>query len=80
MKIVLGTLVFLLSCGSPPGLSGQVVDIWGNPISGATVMIEGHAERPETDSFGQYTFGLLSGALHIKRAVQATSRSTPISR
>ena len=29
-------------------------------------MVEGHAERPETDSFGQYSFGLLSGTLHIK--------------
>ena len=56
----------LIACGTPPTLDGKVVDIWGTPIEGATVMMVGQAERPLTDAEGNYHLSLLEGRHQIK--------------
>jgi len=61
-------LALLAACSTPPATySGTVVDHWGNPIEGATVIMEGQPERPLTDADGRYAFNLVSGK-HKMRA------------
>jgi hypothetical protein len=58
----------LAACSNPPAtLNGTVVDHWGNPIEGATVIMEGQSERPLTDADGRYSFNLVPGK-HTMRA------------
>ena len=47
-------LSLVLACGEPPQLSGQVLDIWGKPIEGATVAVEGIFEQAHTDVGGAF--------------------------
>ncbi len=49
------SLLMLFACDQSPVLKGRVVDIWNNPIEGATVLAAG--ERPLTDEHGVYTVG-----------------------
>ena len=50
---LLPILFLLVGCGEDPVLKGQVVDIWGQPVQGATVMIVGQANaRIQTDNGG----------------------------
>jgi len=61
-------LTLLAACSNPPATyGGTVVDHWGNPIEGATVIMEGQAERPLTDADGRYAFNLVAGK-HKMRA------------
>lgn len=60
-------LLLLLACTDAPTLRGRVVDIWGNPIEGATVMLPGAGERPLTDVNGVYTMKPVVGS-HEMRA------------
>jgi hypothetical protein len=67
MSTSLPTLLALLSaCGTTPAIEGKVVDIWGNPIEGATVMVVGGSERPLTDADGRYRLARTEGAIQIK--------------
>lgn len=62
-------VVLLLSvagCSTEPRIDGQVVDVWGNPIGGATVVLEGQAERPLTDANGRFVLPLQFGTLKLK--------------
>ena len=47
-------------------IEGKVVDIWGNPIEGATVMVVGGTERPLTDADGRYHIAKTTGPLQVK--------------
>lgn len=60
-------LLSLLACSDPPELRGRVVDIWGNPVEGATVMLPGAGERPLTDANGVYAMQHIPGE-HEMRA------------
>jgi len=57
----LPVLFLLAACGGPPILQGQVVDIWGTPIEGAVVIVQGQAGRPETDAQGRFTLPVIEG-------------------
>lgn len=46
--------IFLVACGGAPEVSGTVKDIWGKPIEGASVQIEGLQEQPHTDGQGAF--------------------------
>lgn len=50
----------------PDTIEGKVVDVWGNPIEGATVMVVGGEERPLTDADGRYTLPRVDGTMQIK--------------
>lgn len=50
-----------------PKVKGQVIDVWENPIEGATVMIEGGSERPLTDAGGHYALQRVPGT-HTAKA------------
>lgn len=56
----------LLACGPGPAIEGKVVDIWGEPIEGATVRLAGHHEQPLTDREGRYRLPLFTGTREIK--------------
>ncbi len=60
-------LLVLAGCSEPPTIDGKVVDIWGEPIEGATVLMEGVAERPLTDAEGRYSFPYTPGK-HLMKA------------
>lgn len=59
-------LLSLAACESTSMIEGKVVDIWGNPIEGATVMVVGGTERPLTDADGRYRIARTEGELQIK--------------
>jgi hypothetical protein len=61
-------LMLLAACGSAPDMvEGKIVDIWGQPIEGATVMVVGLDERPLTDREGKYTLRRRDGK-HLLKA------------
>ena len=59
-------LLILAACESTSMIEGKVVDIWGNPIEGATVMVVGGTERPLSDRDGRYRIARTEGKLQIK--------------
>jgi hypothetical protein len=59
-------LLLLLGCPESPAIEGQVVDIWGAPVEGATVMVVGGTERPLTDADGRYRLARADGTFTIK--------------
>jgi len=64
---LLPILFLLAGCGEDPILKGQVVDIWGQPVEGATVMIVGQANaRILTDNSGLYSMSRLAGSHEFK--------------
>ncbi len=63
---MLPAALWILACGTPPMLDGKVVDIWGNPVEGATVMMVGQTERPLTDAEGHYHLTPVDGRQQIK--------------
>jgi hypothetical protein len=62
-------IVLLLAACQPKAeqIEGKVVDIWGGPIPGATVMMVGGTERPLTDDQGHYAMPRVEGA-HLMKA------------
>lgn len=56
--VALGTLltglVLSSACGQPAQVTGKVVDIWGKPIAGATIAVEGVKEQQVTDARGAF--------------------------
>jgi hypothetical protein len=65
-----GSLVSLLlsvvGCSTEPRIEGQVVDVWGNPIAGATIVLEGQSERPLSDDNGRFSLPMQFGTLRMK--------------
>lgn len=59
-------LLLATGCDSQNVIDGQVVDPWGNPLAGATVMIVGGQERPLTDDNGAYRLAAVPGELKLK--------------
>lgn len=60
------TLILLAACGHDRTLQGQVVDIWGNPIDGATIVIEGQTGVPASDPYGNFNVPATPGTWKIK--------------
>jgi hypothetical protein len=52
---MLASLLLLSACSDTRSLAGDVKDIWGNPVSDATVVIEGVVERYRADSAGKFS-------------------------
>lgn len=59
-------LYLLVACNTPPTVDGKVVDIWGEPLEGATVLMVGTAEKPLTDHEGRYSFTFAPGTHSLK--------------
>ena len=68
-RLLLLSSVLLVACKTD-ALRGQVVDIWGNPIEGATVKMEGQTERPMTDSNGWFPLPKVTGTHTVKAGRQ----------
>lgn len=47
--------LLLVACTDTRVLAGEVKDIWGKPVSDATIVIEGVIERHHSDSAGRFT-------------------------
>lgn len=60
-------LLLLGGCTEAPTIDGKVIDIWGEPVEGATVLMEGVGERPLTDNEGRYSFPYTPGK-HVMKA------------
>lgn len=52
---MLASLLLLGACTDNPVLAGNVKDVWGNPVSDATIVIEGVLERYHSDSAGKFS-------------------------
>jgi hypothetical protein len=63
--LLASTLLGAVGCGSPPELSGTVKDIWGKPIEGATVQIEGVTQQQKSDKSGRFTVEVTPGAHRV---------------
>ncbi|MBM73894.1 MAG: hypothetical protein CMK59_00730 [Proteobacteria bacterium] len=50
--------ILLFACSNPVTLSGEIQDIWGNAISGATVKMKGSDTEQISNSEGQFSFSL----------------------
>lgn len=65
-RLILAGSLLLGACTTERRLEGQVVDVWGNPIEGATVVMEGQSERPLTDRYGRFSLPLAAGDHKMK--------------
>lgn len=63
-------IVGLTSCTSPPRLQGTVVDIWGDPVAGAMVKMDGTNARPMTDTNGRFALPLIPGEHTLKAGME----------
>lgn len=59
-------LALLTACTTAPQLHGTVVDIWGDPVEGAVVKMEGTSARPVTDANGTFNLPFLPGTHTLK--------------
>ncbi|MFK7928137.1 MAG: carboxypeptidase regulatory-like domain-containing protein [Myxococcota bacterium] len=59
-------LLLLPACTTAPQIRGTVVDIWGDPVEGAMVKLEGLPDRPVTDSNGRFFLPYTVGTHTIK--------------
>lgn len=50
--------LLLAACAEPPTISGTVTDIYGTPVEGAQVMMQGVTEHEMTDAAGQFTMAM----------------------
>lgn len=70
--------LFLMACTQPQPLKGRVVDIWNNPIEGATVLVNGG--RPQTDMHGVYEISRAPGTFEFRAGkegyIQDSSEAT----
>lgn len=62
----LPALLLFLACAETPVLQGRVIDIWGDPIEGAQVMMVGQGERPMTNVDGRYQMAIIPGTHQFK--------------
>ena len=62
---MLTLFTLILACGGTTALEGEVTDLWGQPIEGATVMMVGH-EQVKTDEHGRYRLARTVGEQEIK--------------
>ncbi|MCA9568857.1 MAG: carboxypeptidase regulatory-like domain-containing protein [Myxococcales bacterium] len=60
------SLLMLFACNETPELKGRVVDIWNNPVEGATVV--GAGEKPLTDEYGVYSLGTIAAGSYEMKA------------
>lgn len=59
-------LMSLAACSDPPQVTGTVTDIWGRPVDGATVRLEGVSEHATTDGAGAFVFDARVGELRVE--------------
>ncbi|MBN2799898.1 MAG: hypothetical protein JXX28_12200 [Deltaproteobacteria bacterium] len=59
-------LVLLAACGQPKGVPGQVMDVWGNPVPDAMIVIEGQSDRYTADMSGRFELPPMSGPQTLK--------------
>jgi hypothetical protein len=64
--MIASLVLVLVACTAEPRIEGRVLDIWDNPVEGATVVMEGVPERPLTDSSGRFSLPAVTGPHKIK--------------
>jgi hypothetical protein len=83
MRNALGLLVVILAsgCRKPPVVNGVVKDVFGEPLEGATVIMEGILEQRSTDAEGSFTFPRQKTVMKItagkKGYIKETASATP---
>lgn len=60
--------ILLLACATPeaPRFEGRVVDLWGHPIGGATVLLVGASARATSDGEGRFQLPREPGTWELK--------------
>lgn len=59
-------LLSLTACSDPPTVNGTVTDLWGRPIDGATVRLEGVTDLATTDGGGAFRFESTAGQHRVE--------------
>lgn len=69
-------VIALLACSTPAvSLHGNVVDLWGRPLAGATVVVEGVVERWQTDPAGAFSLSVDEAPLRVLGAAPGHMRA-----
>jgi hypothetical protein len=55
---ILVAIFGLFGCSSNPVINGMVLDIWNNPINGASIKVDGIEEEQISDANGEFKFVL----------------------
>jgi|GEM_PF-1021875 len=80
-SLALGSAI-LWGCGEPPKLHGTVQDVWGHPVSGATVTVEGVVEQQSTDGAGAFSLVVPAAPMRVLAGkegyIPATTRVSPL--
>jgi hypothetical protein len=71
MHRLLPFVLWLCACSEEPRLQGVVLDIWDNPVAGATVVMDDLPERPLTDRNGKFNLPFIPGKHRLKAGHQA---------
>jgi hypothetical protein len=62
-------LLSLTAClGDPPTLTGTVVDLWGNPVSGVEVTLNPEGKTATTNGKGEYSLPIKKGEFKVRAA------------
>jgi hypothetical protein len=66
IALLLGLFAFVAT-GSPTSaqIMGRVVDVWGNPVAGATVSMPGFRFEAHTDAHGTYKLDYAPGSIRL---------------
>jgi hypothetical protein len=65
-------------CKKPPVVNGVVKDVFGQPIEGATVLLEGMLEQRSTDAQGQFTLPLQTSNMRITAGKKGYIKDTEV--
>lgn len=75
-------LPLFLACGEPAKITGTVTDVWGKPVEGATVAMEGVNAQATTDAAGAFSFDAPTAPTRIKAGkegyIQNVATAQPI--
>ncbi|MEC8424593.1 MAG: carboxypeptidase-like regulatory domain-containing protein, partial [Myxococcota bacterium] len=66
LPVLSALLLSLTACSDPPQVTGTVTDIWGRPVDGATVRLEGASDHVQSDASGAFTFDAQVGELRVE--------------
>ena len=73
---VLFAALSLSACSETPTVDGKVQDVWGKPIEGATVQMEGAAESVTSGADGSFSFETVEGPLRFVAGKEGYVKNT----
>lgn len=66
------------TCSPPVVIEGQIIDLWGDPVAGATITVEGQDTVLTTDEAGTFTLPMLGDVMITIAKDGFVTRTDPI--